>query len=73
MGRNKTFPISFRYKEHTALKTTTANEALLWHKRLGHLNFQSLNLHHQRNMVGGLPKIHKIEGVCEGCALRKHL
>ncbi|GJT25797.1 retrovirus-related pol polyprotein from transposon TNT 1-94 [Tanacetum coccineum] len=26
----------------------------------------------QKNMVRGLPQIHEIEGVCEGCALRKH-
>ncbi|GJZ66876.1 retrovirus-related pol polyprotein from transposon TNT 1-94 [Tanacetum coccineum] len=44
-----------RYEEHTALKATTANEALLWHMRLGHLNFQSINLLHQKNMVEGLP------------------
>ncbi|GKC80369.1 retrovirus-related pol polyprotein from transposon TNT 1-94, partial [Tanacetum coccineum] len=72
MGRNRSFPITFTYEEHTALKATTTDEALLWHRRLGHLNFQSLNLLHQKNMVGGLPQIHEIEGVCEGCALRKH-
>ncbi|GJU56980.1 retrovirus-related pol polyprotein from transposon TNT 1-94 [Tanacetum coccineum] len=73
MGRNRSFPITFRYEEHTVLKATTADEALLWHRRLGHLNFQSLNLLHQKNMVGGgLPQIHEIEGVCEGCALGKH-
>ncbi|GJV94795.1 retrovirus-related pol polyprotein from transposon TNT 1-94 [Tanacetum coccineum] len=69
---NRRFPITFRYEEHTAFKATTADEALLWHRRLGHLNFQSLNLLHQKNMVGGLPQIHEIEGVCEGCALGKH-
>ncbi|GKG01024.1 hypothetical protein Tco_0305729, partial [Tanacetum coccineum] len=53
------------YEEHTVLKATTTDEALLWHK--------SLNLLHQKNMVGGgLPQIHEIEGVCEGCALGKH-
>jgi hypothetical protein len=72
MGRNRSFPITFKYKEHSALKATTTDEALLWHRRLGHLNFQSLNLLHQKNMVGGLPQIHEIEGVCEGCALGKH-
>ncbi|GKF20454.1 retrovirus-related pol polyprotein from transposon TNT 1-94, partial [Tanacetum coccineum] len=72
MGRNRSFPITFRYEEHTVLKATTADEALLWHRRLGHLNFQSLNSIHQKNMVGGgLPQIHEIEGVCEGCALGK--
>ncbi|GJS62129.1 retrovirus-related pol polyprotein from transposon TNT 1-94, partial [Tanacetum coccineum] len=66
------FPITFRYEEHTALKATTTDEALLWHMTLGYLNFQSLNLLHRKNMVGGLPQIHKIEVVCEGCALGKH-
>ncbi|GJZ39746.1 retrovirus-related pol polyprotein from transposon TNT 1-94 [Tanacetum coccineum] len=72
MGRNRSFSITFRYGEHTALKATTTYEALLWHRRRGYLNFQSLNLLHQKNMVGGLPQIHEIEGVCEGCALEKH-
>ncbi|GKC78912.1 retrovirus-related pol polyprotein from transposon TNT 1-94, partial [Tanacetum coccineum] len=73
MGRNRSFPITFRYEEHTVLKATTADEALLWHRRLGHLNFQSLNSIHQKNMVGGgLPQIYEIEGVYEGCALGKH-
>ncbi|GJT09476.1 retrovirus-related pol polyprotein from transposon TNT 1-94 [Tanacetum coccineum] len=71
MGRNRSFPIIFRYEEHTALKATTTDEALLWHRRLGHLNFQSLNLLHQKNMVGGLPQIHEIEGVCEGLCTQK--
>ncbi|GKE39836.1 retrovirus-related pol polyprotein from transposon TNT 1-94 [Tanacetum coccineum] len=54
MGRNRNFPITFRYGERTALKATTADEALLWDKRRGYLNFQSLNLLHQKNMVGGV-------------------
>ncbi|GJR92333.1 retrovirus-related pol polyprotein from transposon TNT 1-94 [Tanacetum coccineum] len=72
MGLNRSFLITFRYEEHTALKAITEDEALLWHRRLGYLNFQSLNLLHQKILVGGLPQIHEIKGVCEGCALEKH-
>nr|GEV56057.1 retrovirus-related Pol polyprotein from transposon TNT 1-94 [Tanacetum cinerariifolium] len=53
-GRNRS------YEEHTALKATTADEALLWHIRLGHLNFQSLNLLHQKNMVGDKSQVYGI-------------
>ena len=36
-----------------------------------HLNFQSLKLQHQNEMVQGLPKIKEVTEVCEGCALGK--
>ena len=48
------------------------NESWLWHRRLGHLNFQSLKNLQQKNMVYGLPNIQEVKEVCEGCALGKH-
>ena len=43
----------------------------LWHKRLGHINFQSLYYLSQRNMVIGLPLLKKIQPTCEACMLGK--
>ena len=55
-----------------ALKASVLNESWLWHKRFGHLNFQSLRLLYHKNMIHGLPTIEDRDGTCEGCALGKH-
>lgn len=44
----------------------------LWHKRLGHLNFNYLTMLFQKNMVFRLQIIEKKHRVCEGCLLGKH-
>ncbi len=31
----------------------------IWHKRVGHVNFQHLKLMEKQNLVGGLPKFGK--------------
>lgn len=72
MEKNQSFPLTFNYARNVALKAHTNDESWLWHRRLGHLNFHSLKVLHQKNMVQGLPSIEEIHDVCEGCALGKH-
>jgi transposase InsO family protein len=51
-----------------------AGDIGIWHKRIGHVNFQRLKLMEKRNLVGGLPKFGTEEGmseVCEACQLGK--
>jgi hypothetical protein len=46
----------------------------IWHKRVGHVNFQRLKLMEKQNLVGGLPKFGTKEvmlEVCEACQLGK--
>lgn len=43
----------------------------LWHKHIGHINYQSLKLMEKLYMVHALPKISSIHKVCEGCAMEK--
>ncbi|KAK2977872.1 hypothetical protein RJ640_020216 [Escallonia rubra] len=57
MEKSRNFPISFHYPRYNALKVEVKNESWLWHKRYGHLNFQSLRSLQQKEMVYGLPKI----------------
>ena len=71
MERNMSFPLIFPYA-NTAFKTEVVADSWLWHRRLGHLNFQSLKKLEQKKMVYGLPPIHELKEVCEGCALGKH-
>jgi hypothetical protein len=72
MAPNRSFPLTFKYAKDMALKASLLDESWLWHRRFGHLNFQSLKLLHQKNMVQGLPIISEKNEVCEGCALGKH-
>ena len=71
MERNKIFTLIFPYA-NTALKTEVVADSWLWHRRLEHLNFQSLKKLEQKKMVYGRPPIHELKEVCEGCALGKH-
>jgi hypothetical protein len=48
----------------------------IWHKRVGHVNFQCLKLMEKQNLVGGLPKFGKkkvMSKVCETCQLGKQV
>ena len=71
MEKNRSFPINFSNCGNQALKAHEIDSSWLWHKRLGHLNFRSLNVLQQKGMVFGLPKIEEKEDVCQGCALGK--
>ena len=73
MEKNKSFPIVFKYVENVALRMEDVEEAWLWHRRFGHLNFNSLKMLCQRKMVQGLPNtIEEKNEVCDSCALGKH-
>ena len=73
MEKNRSFPIVFKYVENVALRMEDVEEAWLWHRRFGHLNFNSLKMLCQRKMVQGLPNaIEEKNEVCDGCALGKH-
>ncbi|GKD35691.1 retrovirus-related pol polyprotein from transposon TNT 1-94, partial [Tanacetum coccineum] len=48
------------------------SQAWLWHHRLSHLNFDSINLLSQNDIVIGLPKLKFIkEHCCSSCELGK--
>jgi hypothetical protein len=51
-----------------------AGDIGIWHKRVGHVNLQRLQLMEKQNLVGGLPKFETEEvmsKVCEACQLGK--
>ncbi|GJZ22919.1 putative ribonuclease H-like domain-containing protein [Tanacetum coccineum] len=50
----------------------TYDESKLWHRRLGHLNFKTMNKLVKGNFVRGLPsKLFKNDQTCIGCPKRK--
>ncbi|KAL6327560.1 hypothetical protein AAG906_021850 [Vitis piasezkii] len=69
--KNRSFLIVFKYVENVALRMEDVEEAWLWHRRFGHLNFNSLKILCQRKMVQGLPNtIEEKNEVCDGFAWR---
>nr|GEY24995.1 hypothetical protein [Tanacetum cinerariifolium] len=54
------------------LLTATSSQALLWHRHLSHLNFDTINLLSKNDIVIGLPKLKFVKDhICSSCELRK--
>ncbi|GJV16827.1 retrovirus-related pol polyprotein from transposon TNT 1-94 [Tanacetum coccineum] len=50
----------------------TSSQAWLWHRRLSHLNFDTINLFSNNNIVNGLQKLKLIKDhLCSSCELWK--
>nr|GFC69302.1 hypothetical protein [Tanacetum cinerariifolium] len=50
----------------------TSSQAWLWHRRLSHLNFDTINLLSKNDIVFGLPKLKFVKDhLCSSCELRK--
>ncbi|GJS44568.1 retrovirus-related pol polyprotein from transposon TNT 1-94 [Tanacetum coccineum] len=50
----------------------TSSQAWLWHRRLSHLNFDTINLLSKNNIVNGLPKLKLVKDhLCSSCELGK--
>ncbi|GJS50862.1 retrovirus-related pol polyprotein from transposon TNT 1-94 [Tanacetum coccineum] len=50
----------------------TSSQAWLWHRRLSHLNFDTINLLSKNNIVNGLPKLKFVKDhMCSSCELGK--
>ncbi|GJU15779.1 putative nucleotidyltransferase, ribonuclease H [Tanacetum coccineum] len=50
----------------------TSSQAWLWHRRLSHLNFDTINLLSKNNIVNGLPKLKFVKDhLCSFCELGK--
>ena len=55
-----------------AMTCDTIRQTELWHRRFGHLHYYKA-LPEARKVVTGMPKFsNNHEGVCKGCAERKH-
>ena len=64
MTPNKIFPIILPLITKNALRVKH-DDSLLWHLRYGHLNYKSLKVFKNKNMVIGLPIINIEKQVCE--------
>nr|GEU51349.1 uncharacterized mitochondrial protein AtMg00810-like [Tanacetum cinerariifolium] len=58
--------------EGNDLLTATSSQAWLWHRRLFHLNFDTINLLLKNDIVVGLPKLKFVKDhLCSSCELGK--
>lgn len=71
MAPNKVFPFLLSSDSNHALKVDEVDNSLLWHMRYGHLNYKSLKVLKEKDMVVGLPNVHCENKVCEGCIYGK--
>nr|GFC34309.1 hypothetical protein [Tanacetum cinerariifolium] len=54
------------------LLTATSSQAWLWHRRLSHLNFDTINLMSKNDIMIGLPKLKFVKDhICSSCELGK--
>ena len=53
------------------LKAYVKDETWLWHMRLGHVNFDSMKMTTQKEMLKGLPSIEHPNQLCKGCLVDK--
>ena len=42
-------------------------KVLLWHKRLRHINFRTLHIMSRKGIVKDLPKLPRVDIICETC------
>lgn len=71
MAKSRTFKVELKLMEHKCIETTTSREELIWHYRLGYLNFKDLNVIQIYNMVTGLPMIDMQTEEYEECVQAK--
>lgn len=72
MKGNKCFPLTLESVMSAARKASISEGVWIWHRRYGHLNFESMKKMQQMEIVTGLPKVMNVDAVCEGCVLGKH-
>ncbi|KAM1739403.1 hypothetical protein ACFX11_015127 [Malus domestica] len=72
MKGNRSFPLRLKPDMQVALKANVCQSSTLWHRRLGHLNLNSLKQLKEHDMVLGLPELTMIDEICKGCVFGKH-
>lgn len=68
---NRLYKISLEENQPTCLHTKSEENTWLWHARLGHVNFQALELMSRDEMAHGIPRLIQPSRKCEGCLMSK--
>lgn len=68
---NRLYKISLEESTSVCFLNKVEEETWLWHARLGHVNFQAMELMSKEQMVYGMPKMKPPTRKCEGCLMSK--
>lgn len=70
-SKNRLYKVSMGFKRAPCLLLTTGDESNKWHARLGHVNFETICMMIQKEIVLGVPNISIEREVCSSCLLGK--
>ncbi|KAD7117350.1 hypothetical protein E3N88_04618 [Mikania micrantha] len=70
-SQNRLYKVMLEECESMCLISSEEETTWLWHARLGHVNFGTLESMASKELVTGLPKIHQPNKLCEGCLVGK--
>ncbi|XP_022717694.1 uncharacterized protein LOC111276161 [Durio zibethinus] len=68
--KRKYFSLNW-HEANSSVYVTSHDESSLWHKRMGHFNYNALNFMHKNDLVLNMPTVEVNAGVCEVCQLGK--
>nr|GEX71102.1 retrovirus-related Pol polyprotein from transposon TNT 1-94 [Tanacetum cinerariifolium] len=69
---NQTLHAYFAANPICLMAKATSSQEWLWHRRLSHLNFNTINLLSKNDIVVGLPKLKSVKDhICSSCKLGK--
>ena len=71
MTKNIMFLLNIEMDVPKCLNACVKDETWLWHMRFKHVNFDSLKMMAQKEMLKGLPSIIHPNQLCEGCLVGK--
>ncbi|KAL8089642.1 hypothetical protein AgCh_039213 [Apium graveolens] len=70
-SKNRLYKISLEDSNSNCLLAKVEEDTWLWYARLGHVNFQAMEVMSREEMVYGIPKFMQPLKRCEGCLLSK--
>nr|KAJ0217724.1 hypothetical protein LSAT_V11C300103190 [Lactuca sativa] len=68
---NRLYKIELQETKGICLTAEIDDQSCLWHKRMGHVNFNSMKLMIDKKMIEGVPQIKIPSQLCEGCLVGK--
>ena len=68
---NRLYKISLEESSQMCFFSKNEEDTWMWHTRLGHVNFQALELMSREGMAHGIPRMVQPKEKCEGCLMTK--
>lgn len=68
---NRLYKVLLEEVKQSCYLIKDSDQTWLWHKRLGHVNFQAMKQMHDKDMVIGLPRTDPPTQLCEGYMISK--